>query len=80
MVDLESITVSLTPIGAHQDVIVKRIDEDKYTFNQGEVCQSIVSIISLVKERIVKRTFPNTKELPKDYPGDNTQYLQSGKA
>ena len=29
LVDLESITVSLTPIGAHQDVIVKRIDEDK---------------------------------------------------
>jgi hypothetical protein len=29
LVDVETITVSLTPIGSHQDVIVKRIDEEK---------------------------------------------------
>ena len=29
LVDWTTITVNLTPIGAHQDVIVKRIDEEK---------------------------------------------------
>ena len=29
LVDIQSLSVSLTPIGAHQDVIVKRWDEDK---------------------------------------------------
>jgi hypothetical protein len=28
-IDMESITVSLTAIGAHQDIIVKRCDEKK---------------------------------------------------
>ena len=36
LVDHTTITVSLTPIGAHQNVIVKRIDEDKiYLQAQG---------------------------------------------
>ena len=35
-VDQDSITVSLTPIGSHQNVIVKRIDKDKiYLQSQG---------------------------------------------
>ena len=36
LVDYTTITVSLTPIGAHQNVIVKRVDEDKiYLQAQG---------------------------------------------
>ena len=36
LVDYTTITVSLTPIGAHQNVIVKRVDEDKiYLQSQG---------------------------------------------
>jgi hypothetical protein len=36
LVDVRSITVSLTPIGAHQNVIVKRLDEQKiYLQAQG---------------------------------------------
>ena len=44
LVDFTTITVNLTPIGAHQDVIVKRIDEEKYIFSQMGEFLSIASI------------------------------------
>ena len=47
LVDWTTITVNLTPIGAHQNVIVKRIDEEKYTSKHMEECQLIVSIASM---------------------------------
>ena len=62
LVDWTTITVNLTPIGAHQDVIVKRIDErKKYISKQWEVCQSIVSIISTERGKTAKEISQNMK-------------------
>ena len=81
LVDTESITVSLTPIGAHQDVIVKRIDENK-VYLQARGGMPINCFYHIFGERKdCEKNIPEYKGTsPKDYPGDNTQYLQSGKA
>ena len=81
LVDTESITVSLTPIGAHQDVIVKRIDENKI-YLQARGGMPINCFYHIFGERKdCEKNIPEYKGTsPKDYPGDNTQYLQSGKA
>ena len=81
LVDIESITVSLTPIGAHQDVIVKRIDENK-VYLQARGGMPINCFYHIFGERKdCEKNIPEYKGTsPKDYPGDNTQYLQSGKA
>ena len=81
LVDQESITVSLTPIGAHQSVIVKRIDEDK-VYLQANGGMPINCFYHIFAER--KDCERNIAEYegtsPENYPGDNTEYLQSGKA
>ena len=78
LVDLESITVSLTPIGSHQDVIVKRIDEDK-VYLQARGGMPINCFYHIFGERKdCEKNIPEYQGTsPKDYPGDNTQYLQS---
>ena len=53
-VDTDSITVNITPIGAHQNIIVKRIGGNKDISNQAEEYQFIVIIIFLQKELMGK--------------------------
>ena len=81
LVDIESITVSLTPIGAHQDVIVKRIDENK-VYLQARGGMPINCFYHIFGERKdCEKNIPEYKGTsPENYPGDNTEYLQSGKA
>jgi hypothetical protein len=81
LVDLESITVSLTPIGAHQDVIVKRIDEDK-VYLQARGGMPINCFYHIFGERKdCEKNIPEYQGTsPEHYPGDNTEYLQSGKS
>ena len=81
LVDTESITVSLTPIGAHQDVIVKRIDENK-VYLQARGGMPINCFYHIFGERKdCEKNIPEYKGTsPENYPGDNTEYLQSGKA
>ena len=52
LVHVDSITVQLQPIGAHQDIIVKRWDEEKFIFKQKQVFLLIVSIMYMQRERI----------------------------
>ena len=81
LVDLESITVSLTPIGAHQDVIVKRIDEDKvYLQARGGMPMNCFYHIFGERKDCEKNIPEYQGTSPEHYPGDNTEYLQSGKA
>ena len=79
LVDPESITVSLTPIGAHQDIIVKRFDaENIHLQSQGEL--PINCFFHVFGERIDgERLVPEYEgKSPEDYPGDNTQYSIAG--
>jgi hypothetical protein len=75
LVYTESITIQLQPIGAHQDVIVKRWDDEK-VYLQGNAGMPINCFYLIFGERkdgerlIVE--YPG--ESPADYPGDSNQY------
>lgn len=75
----DSITVSLTPVGAHQDIMVKRIDEDK-VYLQTKSGIPIHCFYHIYAERKDgERLIPEYKgKTPGDYPGDNNQYSISG--
>ena len=79
LVDWTTITVTLTPIGAHQDVIVKRIDEDKiYLQSKGGMpIHCFYHIFGERKdgERLISE-YEGTS--PADYPGNNNEYSVSG--
>jgi hypothetical protein len=78
-VDITSITVSLTPIGAHQEVIVKRIDKDKIHL-QSKGGMPIDCFYHVFAERIdgekLIPEYPGSS--PADYPGNNDEYSISG--
>jgi len=79
LVDIESITVSLTPIGAHQNVIVKRIDEDK-VYLQAQGGMPIHCYYHIFGERKDgEKLIPEYKgKTPDDYPGNNDEYSVVG--
>jgi len=75
----DSITVSLTPIGAHQDIIVKRIDDDYIHLqaNGGIPIHCYYHVFAERKdgEKLIPEYEGNS---PADYPGNNDQYSISG--
>ena len=79
LVDQSSITVSLTPVGAHQDVIVKRIGDNK-VFLQSKGGMPIDCFYHIFGERIdgEKLIVEYKGETPADYPGNNNEYSVSG--
>ncbi len=79
LVDETSITVNLTPIGAHQDVIVKRIGDNK-VYLQSRGGMPINCFFHIYGTRTDgERLIPEYQgESPEDYPGDNSQYSISG--
>lgn len=78
-VDFTTITVSLTPIGAHQDIIVKRIDEDK-VYLQSKGGMPIHCFYQIFGTRSDgERLIPEYEgESPADYPGNNNEYSVVG--
>jgi hypothetical protein len=79
LVDVQSLTVSLTPIGAHQDVIVKRWDENKI-YLQAKGGMPIDCFYHIFAERKdgEKLIVEYEGETPADYPGDSSQYSIAG--
>lgn len=79
LVDVSSITVSLTPIGTHQDVIVKGIAENK-VFLQSKSALPIDCYYHIFGERLdgEKLISEYPGETPADYPGNNDEYSVSG--
>ena len=79
LVDPASITVSLTPIGAHQDIIVKRFDAENIHL-QAQGGLPIHCFFHVFGERIDGERLISEYEgeSPEDYPGDNTQYSIAG--
>lgn len=73
LVDESSITVSLTPIGSHQDVIVKRIGDNK-VYLQSKGGMPIDCFYHIFGERLdTEKLIPEYKGTIEDYPGDNSQ-------
>ena len=73
LVDWTTITVNLTPIGAHQNIIVKRFDEEKiYLQSNGGI--PIDCFYHIYAERQdTERLIPEYEGTIEDYPGDNSQ-------
>ena len=75
LIDPASLTVTLTPIGAHQNIIVKRWDaENIYLQNQGAL--PINCLFNVFAQRIdIERLIPEYEcQSTDDYPGDNSIY------
>jgi hypothetical protein len=74
-VDIDSITVNLTPIGSHQDVIIKRWDEEKiYLQSRGGMpidCFYYICAERIDGEKLIVEYQGNSID---DYPGDNSIY------
>ena len=79
LVDIQSLTVSLTPIGAHQNLIVKRWDESKvYLQSNGGMPVDCFYHIFAERKDGEKLIVEYQGETPADYPGDSSQYSISG--
>jgi hypothetical protein len=79
LVNVQSITVSLTPVGAHQDVIVKRWDEEKiYLQSKGGMPIDCFYHIFAERKDGEKLIVEYQGESPADYPGDSSQYSIAG--
>jgi hypothetical protein len=79
LVDPRSITVSLTPIGAHQDVVIKRISENAVHL-QSKGGMPIDCFYHIYGERrdSDKLIHEYQGKTPADYPGNNDQYSIAG--
>lgn len=79
LVDKTTITVNLTPVGSHQSVIVKRIDDEKvYLQASGGMpidCFYHIFATRADGERLIAEY---EGESPADYPGNNDEYSVSG--
>jgi hypothetical protein len=78
-VDIQSMVIMLQPIGAHQDIIIKRWDENK-VYLQSKGGMPIDCFYHIIAERIdgEKLISEYKGETPADYPGDNQEYSVSG--
>ena len=75
LVDYTTITVNLTPIGAHQNVIVKRGDEDKiYLQAQGGMPINCYFHVYGTRQDIERLVVEYEGASTDDYPGDNSIY------
>jgi hypothetical protein len=78
LVDEESITVNLTPIGINQDLVVEDIKDNKiYIKNNGFPIHCFYHVYGERKdgEKLISEYEGST---PADYPGNNDEYSVSG--
>jgi len=75
LVDWRTITVNLTPIGSHQNVIVKRLDEDKiYLQSNGGMPIDCFFHVYAERKDGEKLIVEYPGKSSDDYPGDNSIY------
>ena len=79
LVDIDTITVQLQPIGVHQDIIVKRWD-DESVYLQAQGALPINCFFHVFGERVdgEKLIIEYEGDTPDKYPGDQSQYSISG--
>ena len=75
LVNIDTISVQLQPIGAHQDIIVKRWDEE-YVYLQAQGALPINCFFHVYAERKdIEKLIPEYEGTSiDDYPGDNSVY------
>ena len=79
LVNIDTITVQLQPIGVHQDIIVKRWD-DESVYLQAQGALPINCFFHVFGERVdgEKLIIEYEGDTPDKYPGDQSQYSISG--
>ena len=81
LVDYETITVQLTALGYHQNVIVKRIspiEQRVYLQAQGGMPVDCFYHIMAQRKDVPNLVVEYEGKTPADYPGDNTGYSIAG--
>ncbi len=80
LVDIESISVSLTPIETYQELFVEKIEWGRKIIIKNNLGTSINCSYIVYGERIDgEKNIPEYKGLtPMDYPGDNREYVING--
>jgi hypothetical protein len=79
LVDPSSITVSLTPIGSHQEVIVEKIAENKVFLHEKNEMTIDCYYHIFAERNDGEKLIPEYKgQTPADYPGNNKEYSISG--
>tara|TARA_B100001079_G_scaffold124178_1_gene106397 strand:- start:210 stop:1007 length:798 start_codon:yes stop_codon:yes gene_type:complete len=79
LVHINSITIQLTPIGSHQDVIVKRWDDETiYLQSNGGMPIHCFYHVYAERKDIGKLIVEYAGKSPADYPGDNSEYQIAG--
>ena len=77
LVDFETVTIQLTPIGSHQDVIVKRISPiERRIYLQAQGGMPVDCFYHIMAERkdVEKLIVEYEGKSSEDYPGDNSIY------
>jgi hypothetical protein len=77
LVDPDSITVSITPVGSHQDIIIHRIEDNRVFLHSAKPinCHYHVYGERVDGEKLIPEYEGTT---PADYPGNNDEYSVSG--
>lgn len=79
LVDPETITVNLTPIGSHQELYVDKIEWGTRITIKTNSGSSINCYYTVCGERAdTDKNIPEYEGTYDDYPGDNRQYTSSG--
>lgn len=78
LIDPETITINITPIGSHQELYVDKIEWGSRVIVKNNSGSSIKCYYTITAERIdVEKNIPEYEGTYDDYPGDNSQYLNS---
>jgi len=79
LVDPETITVNLTPVGSHQELYVDKIEWGTKILIKNNCSSAINCYYTVYGERAdTDKNIPEYEGTYNDYPGDNSQYTSSG--
>ena len=87
LVDIDSISVQLQPIGKQQNLVIQEIDEDFIVIVEDSTNTDLITDLSTIDcfyhiygtRKDGEVLIPEYKgETPEDYPGNNNQYSISG--
>lgn len=76
LVDTETITVSLTPMGTYQELFVEKIENNKVIIKNNSSSSIKCQYLICGERKDVEKNIPEYQGEYKDYPGDNNQYVQ----
>jgi len=78
LVDPETITINITPIGTYQELFVEKIEWGSKITIKNNAGSSINCHYMISGERIdVEKNIPEYEGTYEDYPGDNSEYMNS---